>query len=266
MPPSGPKFLKFDLGHLVRGDVVEVTLSNGANVELLDATNFNNFKRGQRHSYYGGLARTSPVRLGVPRSARWYVVVHMQGLRGSTRASVRVLNRKALEPLPPFPGGSSPLQEIAQNLADAAGAGIADREYDVFISHASEDKDLAARPLALALRERGLDVWFDELELRVGDSLRRKIDMGIRRSRFGVVILSPHFFEKGWPNYELDGLVTLSVSGKQVLLPIWHGVSAEEVASFSPSLSDRLALSTDRLSIGEIADEIAAVAMPNQAE
>lgn len=94
----------------------------------------------------------------------------------------------------------------------------------MFVSHASEDKDSIVRPLAQALQERGLEVWFDEFELRVGDSLRRKIDAGIARSHFGIVVLSHAFFAKDWPQYELDGLVTMSVSGKQVLLPLWHEI------------------------------------------
>jgi len=72
------------------------------------------------------------------------------------------------------------------------------QQRDVFICHASEDKDAIARPLAEALRERGHVVWFDEFELEIGDSLRQEIDRGLARSRFGVVILSPSFFEKKW--------------------------------------------------------------------
>lgn len=71
MAQSGPKLLKYELGHLNRGDVVEVTLTRGANVELLDSSNFNKFRRGQKHRYYGGLVKKSSVRLQVPRSATW---------------------------------------------------------------------------------------------------------------------------------------------------------------------------------------------------
>jgi hypothetical protein len=80
-------------------------------------------------------------------------------------------------------------------------------KYDVFISHAWEDKDAIAHPLADELRRRGLDVWYDDFSLKVGDHLRESIDKGLGKSRFGVVILSPHFFAKQWPQYELDGLV-----------------------------------------------------------
>jgi hypothetical protein len=136
---------------------------------------------------------------------------------------------------------------------------LSTRDYDVFISHASEDKDSVARPLAVALEGRGLSAWFDDQELRIGDSLRRKIDQGIGRSRFGIVILSEPFFNKGWPQYELDGLVTLAVTGKQVLLPVWHNVDAEAVMAYSPSLADRVALKTSSLSISGIANQIAEV-------
>jgi TIR domain len=63
-------------------------------------------------------------------------------------------------------------------------------QHDVFICHASEDKDTIVRELAGALRDQHLDVWYDEFSLKVGDSLRQTI---------GVVIISPAFFAKRWP-------------------------------------------------------------------
>jgi TIR domain len=79
-------------------------------------------------------------------------------------------------------------------------------KWDVFISHASEDKELVARPLAQLLTGSGLHVWLDENELRLGDSLRIKLDQGLAASQFGVVVLSRAFFAKDWPQRELDGL------------------------------------------------------------
>ncbi|HJA25208.1 MAG TPA: toll/interleukin-1 receptor domain-containing protein [Candidatus Fournierella merdigallinarum] len=131
------------------------------------------------------------------------------------------------------------------------------KEYDVFISHASEDKDEVARPLAQALRENGLTVWYDEFELRIGDSLRRKIDKGIANSNFGVIVISRNFINKGWTNYELDGLITRAVSGEQTMLPVWHNITKREVINYSPSLADKLARSTTEFTVEEIADEIA---------
>lgn len=132
-----------------------------------------------------------------------------------------------------------------------------EKEYDVFISHASEDKDEVARPLAEALRNNGLSVWYDEFELRIGDSLRRKIDKGIANSNFGVIVISRDFISKGWTNYELDGLITRAVNGDQTMLPVWHNVTKREVINYSPSLADKLARSTADFTVEEIADEIA---------
>ena len=117
--------------------------------------------------------------------------------------------------------------------------------WDVFVAHAHEDKNAIARPLALALRRRGLKVWYDEFSLRVGDSLRKSIDTGLSSSRFGVVILSPHFFAKRWPETELNALVVRQeVAGSKVVLPVWHEVSHEDVLACSPILADRIALPT----------------------
>lgn len=260
-------FIVSDLGQRGRGDVVEVTLSNGANVRLLDSANFGRYKRGDRHQFVGGLATKSPVRLAIPNGGHWYLVVDMQGLRGSTRASTRVIPAAALRPLPPIREQRSQLASIAENIAEVPPHALDEdlqREFDVFISHAAEDKEAIVRPLAHALQERGLKVWFDEFELHIGDSLRRKIDAGIARSRFGIVVLSHAFFAKGWPQYELDGLVTMEISGKQVLLPLWHEISKDEVLGHSPSLADKVALRTSDYSTAEIAEEITSVVMSSR--
>jgi hypothetical protein len=192
----------------------------------------------------------------------------MQGLRGSTRAGFRVIPAAALKPLPTIAEARPFLRDIADNLASAAPdvATSTGGDFDVFISHAGEDKEDVVRPLAHALRGHGLDVWYDEFELRIGDSLRRKIDEGIARSRFGIVVLSSSFFAKGWPQYELDGLVTMAVSGQQVLLPLWHGVSKDEVVRQSPSLADKVALRTSDYTIDEIAAEITSVVQPSEGD
>ncbi len=116
--------------------------------------------------------------------------------------------------------------------------------WDVFISHASEDKEAVARPLRRMLQEKGLRVWIDEAELRMGDSLRQKIDEGLAHSRYGVVVLSTSFFAKRWPQQELNGLVAREDDGRKVILPVWHEVDKAYVTGFSPTLADRLAAMT----------------------
>lgn len=119
----------------------------------------------------------------------------------------------------------------------------AHRRFDLFISHAAEDKEAIARPLKEALIKRGWSVWFDEAEITLGDSLPRKLDEGLREARFGVVILSPHFFEKRWPQVELDALVQREVvDGRKVILPVWHEVDEHYVAERSPTLAGKYAV------------------------
>lgn len=170
----------------------------------------------------------------------------------SYQSKLRLTSTPALTAMPSLYLGTSHDDSVDAFLYDDY-----EKEYDVFISHASEDKDEVARPLAEALRENGLTVWYDEFELRIGDSLRRKIDKGIANSNFGIIVISRDFISKGWTNYELDGLITRAVNGEQTMLPVWHNVTKREVINYSPSLADKLARSTTEFTVEEIADEIA---------
>lgn len=115
-------------------------------------------------------------------------------------------------------------------------------KYDLFICHASEDKQELVDPLVDGLQKARLHVWYDRFQLKLGDSLRDKIDQGLADSRYGVVVLSKAFFLKDWPRTELDALLTRqNAEGKKVILPIWHGVKAAEVREFSPILASKLA-------------------------
>ncbi len=84
------EFLKYEVD-AGPDDVIQVTLNKQANVRLLDNTNFQKYRRGQKHSYYGGLAKVSPVNLTPPHEGHWYVVIDLGGYRGTIQASVGVL-------------------------------------------------------------------------------------------------------------------------------------------------------------------------------
>lgn len=224
----------------------------------MTASNYSALKAGRRFSFHGGRATKSPVRLQIPNNGHWFVVVDLGGLTGRVRASV------AVQPSPP--GMLAPIRERSpisdvqvREPVEPDGDFLGGQTWDVFISHASEDKEDVALPLRNALVDLGISVWLDKTELTIGDSLRRKIDQGIRSSRFGIVVLSQPFFAKGWTNHELDGLVTRTVAGEQTLLPIWHNLSADEVRAYSPSLADKVALSTSAVAIESMAEQIAAV-------
>lgn len=252
------QFQSYDLGTVSSGEIIEVTLKgNAANVRIMDSSNFNSYKAGRQHRYIGGYVTKSPYLATISHSGHWYVAIDLGGYGGRIQSSVRKLPGKLpaarqipLSNVPSLYLGRDELPNYENDFK---------REYDVFISHASEDKDAVVRPLANALKDRGLSVWYDEFELKIGDSLRRKIDIGLARSNFGIVVISRPFIQKGWTNYELDGLITRAVTGEQILLPIWHEITKEEVVNYSPSLADKVARSTAVNTVAEIAAEIAGV-------
>ncbi|WP_217914731.1 DUF1883 domain-containing protein [Miltoncostaea marina] len=249
------EFLYRDLGQQPRGAIASVSLSGqAANVWLMDTSTFSAFKAGRGGRAQGGRATRSPVNFEIPRSGRWYVVVENGGRPWRGRWGVQVLPP---QPAPIRTTRSGALGSIADAIDDAHGEGF-EAAYDVFISHATEDKASLVRPLADALRARNLDVWYDDFELKLGSSLRQSIDRGIASSRFGIVVLSEAFFAKNWTNYELNGLVAREMhGGRQLVLPLWHNISKSEVLAASPSLADKVALRTSDYTVEEIADQVA---------
>jgi len=143
-------------------------------------------------------------------------------------------------------------QRSIQNLYSNAET----KEYDVFISHASEDKDGFVNEFKAELERRGVKVWIDDIAIGWGDSLRAKIDNGLKTSRFGIVVISRHYIRKGWTNYELDGLFEKEMTCGKTILPIWHDISKKEVQDFSPALAGRKAMTTGNMTSAEIADEL----------
>lgn len=132
------------------------------------------------------------------------------------------------------------------------------QEWDFFICHASEDKRDVVEPLAAELTRLGCNIWLDQWTLSIGDSLSQKIDQGLVRSRYGIVVLSKSFFRKDWPKKELSGLVQKEIGGEKVILPVWHDVEYEDVRSFSPILADRVAAKT-RDGISHVASQLVEV-------
>jgi hypothetical protein len=125
----------------------------------------------------------------------------------------------------------------------------------IFISHASEDKEAVAAPLADLLVQRGLSVWLDQWELTLGDSLRRSIEGALSEASFGIVILSPEYLRKLWPMRELDGLFSMETIDRKLILPVLHNIRHDEITRRWPMLSDRLSCSTDR-GLAVVADQI----------
>ena len=120
-----------------------------------------------------------------------------------------------------------------------------------------------ARPLAQALADVGLTVWYDEFSLSLGDSLRQSIERGIAGSRHGIVILSPNFFTKRWPLAELNGLFTIELSSDKTIIPIWHDIDRDEIVKQSPIIADRVAVRTS-LGLDTVLEKILDVIEPNK--
>jgi hypothetical protein len=126
--------------------------------------------------------------------------------------------------------------------------------WDVFISYASADRDIAS-PLEAELRRRGLKVWYDGSAIDIGDSVRREIEKGLAKARFGVVIVSESYFDREWTQRELDGLAARENATSKVILPIWHRMSTDDVARHAPVLANRRGISSEE-GIEKIADQI----------
>lgn len=155
------------------------------------------------------------------------------------------------------------VQELTQSLNDALSSQQQitniynhedETEYDVFISHATEDKEPFVEELVHALRDKDIRVWYDSLNIAWGDSLRTQIDNGLKKSTFGIVILSGNYIKKGWTQYELEGLFNIEMTKGKTILPIWHNITKQQVMDFSATLAGRKALTTATMTADEIAD------------
>lgn len=135
--------------------------------------------------------------------------------------------------------------------------------YDVFISHASEDKDFFVRPLVEKLINYGVKPWYDEFSLVAGDSLSRSIDKGLANSRFGIVILSNAFFKKKWTDFELRGLVVQEINEESKIIPIWYNINRDELRKFSPTLADKLAIISENDNLDDIVIKIIKIIRPD---
>lgn len=128
------------------------------------------------------------------------------------------------------------------------------KQYDVFISHSSEDKEFTNN-LAKKLKGCGFNVWYDDFVIQIGNNIRKTISEGIKNSQFGIIVLSNSFMESDWANHEYDGLMTL-LREEESILPIWHNINLNEVKNFDPSFSNIKALSTEKHTIDEIIEAI----------
>lgn len=130
-----------------------------------------------------------------------------------------------------------------------------DVEYDVFVSHASEDKEIFVNDLVATLNKYGYKVWYDTHQLTWGSSIREEIEKGLKYSRYAIVVLSPNYFsnDKYWPTAELSALFQLENAYGRKILPIWHKLTKDQVLKYSPLMADKMAINTATFTVDEIA-------------
>ena len=128
------------------------------------------------------------------------------------------------------------------------------RDYDIFISHASEDKEEIAEPLSKLLTAHNISNFYDQDSIAWGDSIPSRIDEGILRSKVCLLIISPNFIAKQWTKIEKDAFMMFD---DKKIYPIWHKVSKAEVQNFSPTLAAIKAIKTADYTLEEIAQMIA---------
>lgn len=157
----------------------------------------------------------------------WVVPEHVDELRECAKAA----RRRGLEAAQAALGGKS-LQDVSATQEA--------KEYDAFLCHASEDKDAIVRPFAEAMEQQGLKPWFDKAEVRWGDSLVKKINYGLSRSKLVVVFVSPAFLGKEWPEREFNAAMSMEVNGKTVVLPLLCGVTRDKIQECYPVISDKV--------------------------
>lgn len=134
-------------------------------------------------------------------------------------------------------------------------------EYDVFVSHAFEDKESFVDEFVSEMEKIDFKVWYDTQRLKWGDSMRERIDNGLRKSRYGIVVLSPNYIaeHKYWTKAELNALFQLETVNGKTILPIWHDLTKKQVVEYSPMIADRKAMTTALMTAEEIALELKSI-------
>ena len=125
---------------------------------------------------------------------------------------------------------------------------------DVFLCHAWDDRKEPAKELHDLLEANGVSVWFSEKDVVLGSSLLREIDKGLANSRVGIVLVTPNFLRRvngGISEIELSALLA-----RDLLVPIMHNVTHDELREVSPLLGSRSGLSTGEESMTDIAAKL----------
>ena len=123
---------------------------------------------------------------------------------------------------------------------EARKGGITSKEYefDVFVSHANDNKQSFVDSLSAGLSRLGIKVWYDSSILDWGDDWKAKIKEGLEKSRFGIVVLSPQFIGREWTTKELTELLNRqNERHEKVVLPLLYNLTVEDMKAKYPDLA-----------------------------
>lgn len=257
-------YLWWDLDFLKAGQVVKVHIATLVNVKLLTYDNFTRYKNGGRYQFHGGIADKTPCEIEVPYGGEWILVVDLTEPYTALFGYMKV-NHIEIE----APKSSSMIQPqtIAIPPKEATGKETTET-YDVFLSHATEDKDTVAIPIKKELEKLGLTVWIDVDKANDLSTmgLRKEIDSAIYNSKYAVIVLSPDYIRKAWTNREFDGITSMEMAKKQTLLCVWHNVTLNAVLEYSPPLANKFARETEKYATNEIANAFASIIAATKAK
>lgn len=128
-------------------------------------------------------------------------------------------------------------------------ASLPKRKYDVFLSHASADKNSYVEELKQTLDILGIDVFYDKDTIEWGDEWKKKIYEGLEKSEFAIIVISKNFFGREWTELELQNLLNRqNAEGQKLILPILHGVTADQLKEKYPAVADIQAIDSSNYS------------------
>lgn len=167
--------------------------------------------------------------------------------------------RRARSPLRMQPRTSARLSSsewhFLEQVHEHVAADPMPREHDVFLSHAGVDLALA-RELYAALIQLDVDVWMDDFSIKLGKNIVREIDLGISRSRVGIVLVTEAVLAgRYWVEQEFSALL----NSKDRVIPLLYGVNWEQLSSYSPLLTTKKGLRWEGQSVDEMAELVASV-------
>ncbi|MBQ3368111.1 toll/interleukin-1 receptor domain-containing protein [bacterium] len=126
--------------------------------------------------------------------------------------------------------------------------------YDVFISHASSDKEEYVNDLKSSIDKLGVKVFYDKDTIQWGDNWKKKLLEGIKTAEFAIIVISEKFFGREWTEKELnDFLKRQNSNGQKIILPILHKISFDQLKEQYPSIADIQAIDSNKYSCDQIA-------------